>query len=351
MAAVTVTANPAGLSAGYYWTDVSIVSSAGSAIVPVTLLIAANGTITLGPAGAEFTLPQGGAAVGATSFLVSVSGSEAVNFSTAITPAAPWLTVTPTSGTASGTQPATVNLVFDPTQVAALTAGTYYTTVQVTAAGAANSPQAFEVVLNVTAPTTPTTPNPSPGGLIFLTQSTSLTAPPAQRVSVYSGSPTTTGYQASAATNNGGNWLSVSPATGNTSSAAAGQSSVTVDPSGLSAGVYTGTVSYAFSVTAVRSVNVTLVVQNISSGQSAISSFSSTSNTGGAHRAAVAGCTATQVVPTSTALVSNFAAPAAWPIELGVNLTDDCGTPLGNGEIVATFSNGIRHWCCRWWTR
>ena len=67
-AAVTVTANPAGLSAGYYWTDVSIVSSAGSAIVPVTLLIAANGTITLGPAGAEFTLPQGGAAVGATSF-------------------------------------------------------------------------------------------------------------------------------------------------------------------------------------------------------------------------------------------------------------------------------------------
>ena len=157
---------------------------------------------------------------------------------------------------------------------------------------------------------------------------------------MYSGSPTTTGYQASAATNNGGNWLSVSPATGNTSSAAAGQSSVTVDPSGLSAGVYTGTVSYAFSVTAVRSVNVTLVVQNISSGQSAISSSSSTSNTGGAHRAAVAGCTATQVVPTSTALVSNFAAPAAWPIELGVNLTDDCGTPLGNGEIVATFSNG-----------
>ena len=329
-----VTANPAGLSAGYYWTDVSIVSSGGNANVPVTLLIAANGTITLGPAGAEFTLPQGGAAVGNTSFLVSVSGSSPVAFSAAVTtPSASWLSVTTSSGTASGTQPATVNLVFDPVQVAALTAGTYYATVGVSSQTAANSPQAFEVVLNVTPSTQATTPNPVPGGLIYLTQAT-LT-PPAQTVSVYTGSPTPVTYQASASTNNGGNWLTVSPIIGTTSASAVGVSTVTANPAGLAAGVYTGTVSYQFSATAVRSVNVTMVVENVTStqpgtGTAVISSL---------HPSAVT-CTASVVVPTSTALVSNFAAPAAWPIELAVNLVDDCGSPINNGQIVATFSNG-----------
>ncbi len=338
---VKVTADPTGLGAGYYFTDISIISSAGSAIVPVTFLIAANGTITLGPAGAEFTLPQGGTPVGNTSFLVSVSGSAPVSFNAQISPAVPWLSVTPTSGSASGTQPATVNLVFDPTQVAALTPGAYYASVEISSSGAANSPQSFEVVLDVTAPAQPTTPNPVPGGLIFLTESTPpVNAPPSQTVSVFSASPTSTGYQASTATNSGGNWLSVSPATGTTSSTAAAQSSVTVNPSGLKAGVYTGTVSYAFSVTAVRSVNVTLIVQNINAtSSSSETSISSAGASKDAHPAAAAACTPSQIVPTSTALVSNFAAAAAWPIEIAINLSDDCGTPIGNGQVVATFSN------------
>jgi uncharacterized protein (TIGR03437 family) len=332
-ASIPVTADPTGLAAGYYWTDVAIVSSAGSAVVPVTFLIAANGLITLAPAGAEFTLPQGGAAVGDTSITVSVSGTAAVSFNTQVSSSAPWLSVTPTSGTASGTQPANLNLVFDQTKVAALTPGTYYGTVQISSAGAVNSPQSYEVVLNVTAATQRTKPNPVPGGLIFLTQATNT--PPAQTVTVYSGSPTAIGYQASASTNTGGNWLTVSPATGSTSSATPATSSVSVKPNGLAPGVYTGSVSYAFSSTAVRSVNVTLIVEApIAAAPSLVSQSE-------AHPAQTSGttCTPTQIVPTSTALVSNFAAPASWPIELAVQLYDNCGSPLNNGQVVATFSN------------
>jgi len=325
-----VTANPAGLSAGYYYTDLSIVSSAGNAQVPVTLLIAPNGTIALYPSGVEFNLPQGGQAQGLTSFEVSISGTQAIPFTAAVSPAVPWLTVTQSSQTASGTQPATVNLVFNQSQVSALTAGPYYATVVLKSSTAANSPQSFEVVLNVTPPTQQTTPNPVPGGLLFLTQAGAATVPP-QTVSIYTGSVTTVNYQASAATASGANWLSVSPTVGTTSAGSVGQGTITANPSGLKAGVYTGTVSYQFSATAVRSVNVTLVVSNVASTPAAIS---------GLHPNAVSACTATQIVPTSTGLVSNFAAPAAWPIELGVNLSDDCGSPINNGRIVATFSNG-----------
>jgi large repetitive protein len=332
-AQLSVTADPTGLSSGYYYTDLSILSSAGSDNIPVTFQIASNGVLTLAPAGAEFALPQGGAALGDTTFLVTVTGSSPVSFTAAVQPGAPWLSVLHGSGSASGTQPATVSFEFIAPTVAALAPGAYYGTIQVTSSGAQNSPQSFEVVLNVTPPTQPSTPDPVPGGLIFLTQAAAGTVP-AQTVTVYSGSPTTTNYQASASTNSGGSWLSVSPTTGSTSSVTAAQSSVSVDPSMLGPGVYTGAVNFAFSATAVRSVNVTLVVEATASATASAVSFS------GAHPAAAISCTATQIVATSTSLVSNFGAPAGWPQELEVNLVDDCGSPIGTGQIVATFSNG-----------
>ena len=337
-AALQVTADPTGLSAGYYYTDISIVSSAGSASVPVTFQIAPNGVLTLAPAGAEFTLPQGGVALGQTTFLVDVTGNSAVNFTATVQPGAPWLSVTrgsgTTSGTTSGTQPALVTFSFNQALVSALARGAYYGTIQIVSSSALNSPQSFEVVLNVTQATQPSTPSLVPGGLIFLTQATST--PPPQTLTLYSASPSTTNYQASASTNSGGNWLSVSQTTGSTSAATPAQPSVSVNPSGLSPGVYTGAVSYAFSATAVRSVNVTLVVEATASATTpAISSSISSS-----HPAAVGSCTPTQVIPTSTSLVSNFGAPAGWPIELEVNLVDDCGSPIVNGQVVATFSNG-----------
>lgn len=325
---INVTADPTGLNPGYYYTSLLVHSSAGNASIPVTFQISANGTLTLDPAGEQFSLPQGGAAVGETSFLVTITGPAAVSFTAAVSPGAPWLSVTPTSGTASGTQPADLNLVFDQTQVAALAPGTYYATVKITSTGAINSPQSFEVVLNVTPPAAKTTPNLVPGGLLFLTQAGGN--PPPQTVAVYSGSPNVTPYEASVSTASNGNWLSVTPTAGSTSSVAPGQATVTVTPGSLKPGTYSGTVNYAYAAAAVRSVNVTLIVENAAPAASS----------GAASPRAALACTATKVVPTSTALVSNFAAPAAWPVEMAIKVVDDCGNPVSNGQVVVTFSNG-----------
>ena len=39
-------------------------------------------------------------------------------------------------------------------------------------------------------------------------------------------------------------------------------------------------------------------------------------------------------------LANSFAAPAGWPTALAARLADDCGSPVLNGQVVATFSNG-----------
>jgi uncharacterized protein (TIGR03437 family) len=51
-------------------------------------------------------------------------------------------------------------------------------------------------------------------------------------------------------------------------------------------------------------------------------------------------CAATQLIPTQTALVSDFAAPASFPTPLEIQLTTDCGNPVANGQVAVTFSNG-----------
>jgi uncharacterized protein (TIGR03437 family) len=41
-----------------------------------------------------------------------------------------------------------------------------------------------------------------------------------------------------------------------------------------------------------------------------------------------------------TGLVNSFAQPTAWPVPIQVRLVNDCGDPVPNGQVVATFSNG-----------
>ena len=48
----------------------------------------------------------------------------------------------------------------------------------------------------------------------------------------------------------------------------------------------------------------------------------------------------TAVVLAETELFQNFSVPAGWPATLAVEANDDCGNPLVNASIVASFSNG-----------
>ncbi|HXJ43095.1 MAG TPA: hypothetical protein VNH18_27690, partial [Bryobacteraceae bacterium] len=330
-AQVSVTANPAGLKAGYYRGTITVVSSAGNASVPVTLLVSADSIMTLGPAGSLLTAPEGGPLGKSNgSFLVSVNSSTGAAYSAAVQPGANWLIVGAGSGTASSTSPGTVGFSINPTVVAGLKAGAYYGTIRVSAAAIVNAPQDYQVVLNIVPGNRPALPDPQPAGLLFLTTA-GAGAPPAQVVTLYASSTTAVGFQAAA---DGAGWLSVSPSNGSTSASTASQLSVMVDQTGLKAGVYRGGVNVSYSGTSVRTVNVTLVVQPaVAAALGALTSQALPHDVGPT-------CAGGQLVPTQTGLVNSFAAPASWPTPLAIRLVDTCGSVISNGQIVATFSNG-----------
>jgi uncharacterized protein (TIGR03437 family) len=319
---VTVTVNPAGLTAGYRQSTVLVKTSAGSANVALTLLLALNPTMTLNPGGTQFQQAAGSTPGNANgSFLVSVSGNSTINWNAAPLPGASWLTLNTTSGTSTSANPGTVSFSINAT-AAALAPQAYYGAIQVTSSGVVDSPQTFIAILNVAPAATPAQPILTPAGLLFLSSAGGAPAP--QTVQVFTSSATPVTYQASSDSP----WLVVSPSSGTTSTASAGTSSVSVKLAGLAAGVYRGNVSYALSGAAVRTVNVTLIVE----------SGTGSSDRKGAQPKAT--CAPTQLVPTQTGLVNNFAQPAAWPTPLSVLLVNDCGSPVTNGQVVVAFNNG-----------
>jgi uncharacterized protein (TIGR03437 family) len=326
--AVTVTVNPTGLSAGFYQSTIFVNTSAGSANIPVTLLVAQNATMTLSPAGSQFRMSFGSSPGNpGGSFLVEVSGSSAVNWTATASSDGGWLTLNTASGTATSASPGSVSFQVDNTIAPTLSAQAHYGTIQITSNDVVDSPQNFLIILNVAPAASPVTPDPEPSGLVFISSGTG--ALPPQTVQVFVSSQTPLNYSASSDSS----WLVVNVGTGSTSSASPDSSSVSVNMSGLAAGVYRGGVSYQFtsvgSSGAVRTVNVALIVE---------ASGSSSSNPMVARPRAT--CAPTQLVPTQTGLGNNFAQPTSWPTPLAVLLVDNCGQPVTNGQVVATFSNG-----------
>ena len=311
---VTVTVNPAGLEAGFHRSTIFVATLTGepsSSSIPLTLWITPNATMRLAPRGTQFQMSSGGAPSNpAGSFQVVVSGSQAVAWTAALLPGANWLTLSTTSGNSTQANPGTVSFSIN-SSAASLAPQAYYAAIQVTSPDAADSPRIFVVVLNVGTTASAVPMNPQPSGLVF-TASGGAT-PSAQVVNVYTGSTTPVLYQASADSS----WLAVSPATGSALAASPASSSLSVNPSGLAPGVYNGGVSFSASGASLSTVNVTLIVQAGSST-----------------------CVPANLVPTETGLVNDFSQSAGLPTPLTVVLVDDCGRPVTNGLVEATFSNG-----------
>ena len=167
-AQVTVTVDPTQIGNGFFRTSVDVATSAGSASVPVNFFVTQTVSMTLSPSGSQFQMQQGGAPGNpAGSFLVGVSGGS-TNWTATVLPGAPWLSIGTGSGTATATQPGTVSFSIN-SAAASLAAQAQYGTIEVTGPGLVNSPQDYQVVLNVQAQTTSVQPDPEPGGLLFLT--------------------------------------------------------------------------------------------------------------------------------------------------------------------------------------
>jgi uncharacterized protein (TIGR03437 family) len=223
----SVSVNTAGLAPGPYNGTITVTSAGASnspQTVAVTLNVSAAPTISVSPASLNFSAQAGGAAPAPQQ--ISISGSSALSYSVSAGSSA-WLSVSPGNGTTPGSASVSVN-------PAGLSVGTHNGTITVTSSGASNSPQTVSVTLNVTAAPTIAV---SPSSLNFTVQAGG-TAPAPQQISIGGGSALS--YTVSAG---GSAWLSVSPGNGTTP----GNASVSVNPSGLSAGTYNGTITVTAS--------------------------------------------------------------------------------------------------------
>jgi hypothetical protein len=248
---VSVSVNPQSLSAGTYTGTVTVTSAGASnspktVAVTLTVTAATLPTLSASPANLTYAYQIGGSAPAAQAVSLTSSGSAA-NYTTATS--ATWLSVAPASGTTPGNLSVSVN-------PSGLAAGTYTGNVTITSAGASNSPKTVPVTLMVTAASIPTL-TVSPLSLSFTFQ-TGGTTPAAQSVTLSS----TSALNYTAAASAG--WLGVTPASGSTP----GSLSVSVNPAGLAAGNYTGTVTLTASgaSNSPQKIAVNLAVTGPSSG-------------------------------------------------------------------------------------
>lgn len=251
-------------------------------------------TLTVSPATLSYSYQSGGTTPSAQNVSVSSSGSA---LSYTVSTSATWLTATP-----SGSTPGTVAVSVSPS---ALAAGTYTGTVTITASGASNSPKTVAVTLTVTAPAVLPTLSTSPSSLSFTYQIGGAT-PAAQPVSITSSGSAVSFTAAGSAT-----WLGVTPSSGSTASSV----SVSVNPSGLAAGTYSGNVTITSSgaSNSPKSIPVTLTVTAAPSGNPSFAitpgSLSFTYAAGGA----TSGSQNLAVTSTGTALSFTAAASGgAW---------------------------------------
>ncbi len=239
-ATLQVTLGPGLTTSGTYYGAVLIkgVGAPNVLEVPVTVQIVAQQQLTVTPPALTFTYQIGGTTPAAQTFMVTAAGNAALAF-TATSPGT-WVTLNPTTGTT----PATVLVSVNP---AGLGAGTYTGTINVTAGGAGNTAP-VTVTLTVTGPPALTV---TPSTLTF-SAPTGGPAPPAQTLTVTSNTGALN-FTAAA----GSVWLSVTPTSGTTPATL----SVSVNPTGLANGTYSGTINITQSGSAVpQMIIVTLQV-------------------------------------------------------------------------------------------
>jgi uncharacterized protein (TIGR03437 family) len=219
---------------------IQVWAASGSDAVAVMLI--PQSTLAASPASLQFAWTVGADAPAAQSIQIANAGTGTLAWTA--TAGAPWMTVSPASGTA----PSPLSVSVSP---AGLSAGTYTGSVQIASAGASNTPASIGVTLTVTeaqaslavAPTALTFQYTYGGAL-----------PPSQNLAITNSGGGTLTWTASTSAY----WLSLSAASGSAPASLA----VSVNPANLAAGTYTEnlTIAAAGAVGSPAQVSVTLVV-------------------------------------------------------------------------------------------
>ncbi len=265
-----------GLAAGTYTGTITLTSSGASnspVLIPVTLNASSKPTLNVTPPGPlTFNMVSLGGLPSAQNLSVTASGGAAIPFTATATTTSggSWLSASPTSGTTPGS--VSVSILAN-----TLAAGTYNGSVQISSTGASNTVTVL-VQLTVTAAPTLTL---TPGSLTFNYQLLSGTNPPSQPVSVTASGGATIPITATASTTSGGNWLSVSSSGANSPATL----TVSVNPAGLAAGTYSGTVTVtsAQASNSPQKVTVTFTVNAAPVLQTSVNSLTFAFQTGGSN--------------------------------------------------------------------
>lgn len=251
---ITVAASVNGFAPGAYTGNIAIFA-AGAANptinVPVTLTISNSNLLTLGTPPSPFNFQSGSPLPG--SQTVSIGSTSApLNYTVSVqTPSGTgaWLVAGPAAGTTTSNLAVGVNPLN-------LAAGSYTGTVTITAPGAANSPQSFNVVLNVNISSVLAV---SPPALTFVYQAGSTVSVPSRPLTINTTAASAATLVATTSSCGPG-WLQLSQTTISTP----GSVLVTVNPTGIvSPQVCNGSISVsANGVTAASVIPVTFILSN-----------------------------------------------------------------------------------------
>ncbi|MFN0084127.1 MAG: S8 family serine peptidase [Blastocatellia bacterium] len=180
-------------------------------------------TIDINPASLSFTAMAGGA--NPANQILNLTNTGGGTLAWTAGDNAPWLTVAAASGTAPATLTASVN-------IAGLAAGTFNGTITITGTGATNSPVTVLVSLTINPPAPVISVTPSS---LSFAGTAGGPAPASKTIALTN----TGGGALSWTAADDASWLSVSPASGN----APATLTVSVNPAGLAAGAFNGTIT------------------------------------------------------------------------------------------------------------
>jgi uncharacterized protein (TIGR03437 family) len=229
----------------------------GTFPIPVFLTVGgATGATTVDPGGLTFAFNQGSTSPASQTITLANHGAQAKTFTAAAsTNSSAKLSVSPSGGTVAAFTTSSLLVTVDPT---GLPAGTYVGEISI---AVLPSDENFSVPVLITVTSSQQRIVLSQTGLRFQAV-TGGGAPPSQAISVFNGGAGSLSFNASASTTSGGNWLTISPASGSSSSTSAASISVGVNPAGLAAGNYYGQIQVT-SANAANSPEVASVVLNV----------------------------------------------------------------------------------------
>jgi uncharacterized protein (TIGR03437 family) len=281
--------------------------------------------LTTSQSGLTFQFAQGNTAISSeTVEVLSTIATIPWNVSVHTYAGGNWLSAAPSSGNSiPGATPTNLIIAVNP---AGLATQDYYGSVTLSPTDGVHPPVSIAVVLHIVPAGTAAPPVVSPTGLLFIGPPGATLNPQNFNIT----NLTSSALKFSTATSNTPKFFSVAPATGSIAAASTATFTVTPNVTGITAGVYNGTIVFTFGDGSSQTVTLLLVV-------------SATATADARPRAttpAPPSCTPSKLLPIFTSIGIGFNTPTSWPVPIAVEVVDDCGDAVNTGNVIVSFSDG-----------